>query len=699
MGLEDFERELAASKELGDSTKHFSSSARHPDHVRHRRHDSGKTSRHDRARSSERSHRHRHKDNRSERSDRHRAKRRRSNSNDPHVVQSSHSIDLPGNPLQDEQVIASKEDPKRDAWMQTPSALDIDYVQKSREPKPETSQFVLSTSNDFGGAQKPHSQELARHLGADDGVETLPDLPAQHTVSYTFGDSGSQWRMTKLRNVYRQAQESGQSVDDVAYEKYGGHREFDDAREEERELDRRERYGKDYVGLEKPSGELFQERKMADGAGQRGHLVSHEAISEQVRQSIAPPLNATELNKLKAQVMKAKLRKDPIAADLEAQYKAACAAPSASATVQASDVTVLEQMDRSLLADRGNQVTAITNKRGLERGLVEENENMSIEDMVRAEKASSRGNSGREFAERIAKDPRFKEGLDYMDDNAARLAKNAPKSDISMRNITASEYHRIKRQLDSCPLCSHEDRDQPPAAPVVALGTRTFLTLPTDPELPPPRVTIGNKPPRLHGAVIVPIKHRNNLLECDDDEWEEIRNFMKSLTKMYHDLDKGVIFYEDAARKRHAALVAVPLEYHLVDTAPAFFKEAVLAQAEEWTQHRKIIDTSALSQRAGYGRWAVRKALHKEMPYFHVWFTLDGGLGHIIEDVGAWPKGELFARDVLGGMLDMKREDIKKQGAWIRGDAGIKERVKEFQIVWNRPQYDWTLALIEAGSG
>lgn len=51
----------------------------------------------------------------------------------------------------------------------------------------------------------------------------------------------------------------------------------------------------------------------------------------------------------------------------------------------------------------------------------------------------------------------------------------------------------------------------PPIAPVVSLGTRVFLTLPTLPELSP------------GGAMIVPIQHRTNTLECDDDEWEEIR--------------------------------------------------------------------------------------------------------------------------------------------------------------------------------
>ena len=63
----------------------------------------------------------------------------------------------------------------------------------------------------------------------------------------------------------------------------------------------------------------------------------------------------------------------------------------------------------------------------------------------------------------------------------------------------------------NCPLCHHEDTGVPPVAPVVSLATRVYLTLPTEPEL------------SKGGACIIPIQHRGNLLECDEDEWEEIR--------------------------------------------------------------------------------------------------------------------------------------------------------------------------------
>ena len=85
------------------------------------------------------------------------------------------------------------------------------------------------------------------------------------------------------------------------------------------------------------------------------------------------------------------------------------------------------------------------------------------------------------------------------------------KSSVNLRNVALADYQRVTRILDTCPLCPHEDRGAPPVAPVVALATRVFLTLPPEPE-----IAAGC-------ACVVPIQHRKNLLECDDDEWEEIR--------------------------------------------------------------------------------------------------------------------------------------------------------------------------------
>ena len=389
-------------------------------------------------------------------------------------------------------------------------------------------------------------------------------------------------------------------------------------------------------------------------------------------------IDPTTLNRMKAQLMKAKLKAAPDIAKLEAEYNEAMASFSANSE---PGVVVLGMMDNRMLAGMRGEVTAIDNKRGRERGLVKDNEDMTIEDMVREERRTrgEAGGEGMRAAERIAKDAKFDDDLDYMDDNANKLAKRVQKSEINLKNIAVGEFQKMNRILDTCQLCHHPEKDQPPVAPLLSLGTRVYLTLPTEPEL-----SDG-------GAVIVPIEHKTNLLECDDDEWEEIRNFMKCLTRMYHDQGRDVVFYENAAaphRKMHAAMQVVPLPYSLGETAPAFFREAILSADEEWTQHKKLIDTAARA-RDGLGKLAFRRSIAKEMPYFHAWFSLDGGLGHIVEDSNRWPRGDLFAREIIGGMLDIEPDVIKRQGRWTRSDA----RQEPFKKRWRK--FDWTRVLTD----
>jgi hypothetical protein len=163
---------------------------------------------------------------------------------------------------------------------------------------------------------------------------------------------------------------------------------------------------------------------------------------------------------------------------------------------------------------------------------------------------------------------------------------------------------------------------------------------------------------------------------------------------MYHAQGREVVFYENAAaphRHQHAALVAVPIPYDEGALAPAHFREAFLSSDAEWSQHRPVIDTERAA-REGQGRMAFRRSIAKEMPYFHVWFSLDGGLGHVVEDAGGrWPKGDLFAREVIGGIVSAEPHIIKKQGRWVRG--GDTARVEAWKKEWRK--YDWTRVLAE----
>ncbi|KAF2706901.1 cell cycle control protein cwf19 [Pleomassaria siparia CBS 279.74] len=724
MGLEDFEKELAESKAKGSHKKRERSRDRHhrrsedndrKHHHSSRRDDGGrddrhghKRSRHERETSEERARRKRREKERPrdvDHEERSRRKLRESNSSDddgqerigrrrksqrdedPESDEDPDMLDEkdfipPGDEVLDQQIKdAADKNMERDSWMQAPSSMDVDYVQ--RKKKEDKSTYVKASAE---VEQKPlvHDAELDHHLN-DVRIDEDEDESAQREVTYTFGDAGSQWRMTKLKGIYRTAEESGRTIEQIALEKYGDLRDFDDAREEEIEVDRRRMYGNNYVGKEKPTGELFEERKRQ--ADLQRPPPTHDKDYDPYQGEVIPDepmvkLSQTELNKLKAQMMKAKMKGAANAAQLEEEYNAAALG---NAGRPERDVVVLGAMDNRMLAGgRQGEVKTLDNKRGRERGLVIENDDMSIDDMVRQERRTrgQAGGEGKLLAEKIAKDAKFDNDLDYIDENATKLAARAPKSTINLRNTAIADYQRTNRILDACPLCHHEDKSppQPPIAPIISLGTRVFLTLPTEPE-----ISEG-------GAVIVPISHRTNLLECDDDEWEEIRNFMKSLTRMYHDQGRDVIFYENAAtpgKKMHAAMNCVPIPFELGSTAPAFFREAILEAADEWAQHKKIIDTQKAAK-GGQGKSAFRRNLAKEMPYFHVWFELNGGMGHIVEDESRWPRGDLFAREILGGMLDRDIEIVRRQGRWVKGDR----RVDAWRKGWRK--FDWTRVLSEA---
>ncbi|KAM0286418.1 hypothetical protein ACHAQH_000844 [Verticillium albo-atrum] len=701
-GLDDFEKALAAEKgereriEREKEERRQRKKHRHSHHHRDERDRSSERHRdkdRDRHRSrrheggdEERRHRHHKSRHHDEDDDGHRNKRSRRERDDDasesrlkrrheenHQKTSDPNEDLP---LPDEEKTPeNSEKPSttlvRDAWMTAPSALDVDYVQRREKekkppPKEEAPRIV-------------HEREINKEI--NEPMVDLTDAPTGRTFDYKFGDQGSQWRMMKLKAVYTAAEQSGSTPEEVALKRFGDLREFDDAREEKSELDRRKIYGEGYVGKEQPTGELYEERMAKLNITQKAN---DEPPEEPEQGVIIPdesmqhtPMDQTTLNRLRAQMVKAKLTRASNAAQLEAEYNVAAAN---FATKGPQSVTLGAQDNRMLAGSRG-EVKAVETKRGRERGNVEANDEMTIEDMVREERRTrgQAGGEGARLAERIAKDGKFDDDLEYLDENADKLAKRVHKSEINLKNVAVNEYQKLTRILDNCPLCFHEDKNQQPLAPVLSLGTRAYLTLATEPEVSP------------GGAVIAPLTHRKNLLECDDDEWEEIRNFMKSLTRMYHEKGQEVIFYENAAaphRHLHAAMIAVPIPYEEGAMVPAYFKEAFLSTDEEWSQHRKVIDTGAKAAE-GMGRMAFRRSIAKEMPYFHVWFTLDGGLGHIIENSGKWPRGDLFAREIVGGIMDVGPDVIKKQGRWRRDDS----RVEGFQRGWRK--FDWTRLLAE----
>lgn len=150
---------------------------------------------------------------------------------------------------------------------------------------------------------------------------------------------------------------------------------------------------------------------------------------------------------------------------------------------------------------------------------------------------------------------------------------------------------------------------------------------------------------------------------------------------MFHEQNKGVVFIETVVSiraQRHTAIEAIPIPYGTYEDAPAYFKEAIMASEEEWSQHKKLIDTSERG---------FRYSMVKNLPYFHVWFGLDKGYGHVIENSKEFPYW--FGKEVIAGMLDIGPELWRKPRYHHAGDNHIRQQ--EFLKDWEK--WDWTAAL------
>jgi diadenosine tetraphosphate (Ap4A) HIT family hydrolase len=89
------------------------------------------------------------------------------------------------------------------------------------------------------------------------------------------------------------------------------------------------------------------------------------------------------------------------------------------------------------------------------------------------------------------------------------------------------DFRRSQEAKKQCSFCS--DVQIGPRAQVIAQGTRVFLSFPETIDM-----VSGH-------CLIVPNEHVLTLLDCDDDEWTEIRNFQKSVIRMFDALNQGKI--------------------------------------------------------------------------------------------------------------------------------------------------------------
>jgi len=316
--------------------------------------------------------------------------------------------------------------------------------------------------------------------------------------------------------------------------------------------------------------------------------------------------------------------------------------------------------------------------------------------MLRQEKFGAGSSDQKDFDGQLAKaimgDGKFENDLEYMDDNAEKLGRRKMRSDAIKRQFAINDYKRTQKVLATCPFCFGED-DSPPKAPMVALGSRVYLSCTTHENL-----VDGH-------CLIVPIQHHLTMLEGDDDVWDEARNFMKCLMRMFAEADKGVVFYETVLtlkQQKHTFIECVPVPWAEFEVLPGYFRQSILTSETEWSQHKKLIDFSA---RPG----GFQRSMVPNLPYFMVQFDYKGekGYGHVIEGTNAAEETEegmdegekgggdfprYFAGEIIGNLLELepRRWRRPRKVDWREQKSIVEDFRKKYM------PFDWT-AMISSG--
>lgn len=177
---------------------------------------------------------------------------------------------------------------------------------------------------------------------------------------------------------------------------------------------------------------------------------------------------------------------------------------------------------------------------------------------------------------------------------------------------------------------------------------------------------------------IVPIKHTESIVSCEEEVFSEVLRFQSSLRAMHSAEGKGVLFVETVMPNNvfwQTKIEAIPISKNIQNDAPMYFKSAFDEQAEDFGTHTKVIHTK------GKG---LRRSIPKKFPYIHVEWD-DGGFAQIIES-SAFNKD--FALDTIAGM--MGRNSLRFDRKRTVPDDG-RSSVLAFCARYKK--YDWTYEL------
>ncbi|XP_005100539.1 CWF19-like protein 2 [Aplysia californica] len=465
----------------------------------------------------------------------------------------------------------------------------------------------------------------------------------------------------------------------------------------------------DKEGLENSEkrGKSEKKRKHSEGSSDSSSESSESDEEVPKAETSQPPpkiMTEEELNDLAAKILRAEIMgDDDMKADLEAKLKSAREARDAAKSGESSlpdfscrkqsqprdrggdrdhneedNVVVLSRRGRGDMLrpvvgetkdgwDRGGRkgrkknVTTHDSK-GERTQYFDNDDRLDLKTLVEQEKTGTAEDQNAMFARLAGRSTDRDLDVDDMFVDKAARKQNEDNIFNKDRSAAIYEHKKISAAMEKCHRCF----DKVPKHLIIAIGSKSYLCLPQHRSL-----TEGH-------CLIVPMQHVSAGTALDEDIWQEMQLFRKSLVQMFAAQDQDVVIMETVMHIKHfphTALECVPLEREVGDLSPIYFKKAIQEVGPEWADNKKLIDLSKKD---------VRRAIPKGFPYFAVDFGLQGGFATVIEDEATFPA--YFGREIVGGMIDAEPTLWRKPHK--ENFESQRNKVLQFEQWWK--PYDWT---------